>query len=245
MDYSPPGSAVRGIFQARKLEWVAISYSRGYLRPRDRNCICVSCIGRQILYHWGTWENLLSYKRLDFQYAHLGGQGLISVPPHFCISVPTPLRWQTLDLGNPETGCFPHPLKVPGGSWVQVGLLRMQEGAWAHSILLAHKALPRLCSPPQSCSISGVHRTPLPPTGLQGPNCLTPHLPFVTWTFAASSWLILENWVRTPFSGPHQHLCISHRPLTLLPSPGCWQALFFLLKQFPKSIPVSAIPLRS
>ena len=28
MDYSPPGSSVHGILQARILEWVAISYSR-------------------------------------------------------------------------------------------------------------------------------------------------------------------------------------------------------------------------
>ena len=27
MDYSPPGSSVHGIFQARILEWVAISFS--------------------------------------------------------------------------------------------------------------------------------------------------------------------------------------------------------------------------
>ena len=27
MDYSPPGSSVRGIFQARVLEWVAIAFS--------------------------------------------------------------------------------------------------------------------------------------------------------------------------------------------------------------------------
>jgi len=27
MDYSPPGFSVHGIFQARILEWVAISYS--------------------------------------------------------------------------------------------------------------------------------------------------------------------------------------------------------------------------
>ena len=32
---SPPGSSVRGIFQARILEWVAISYSKGYSQPRD------------------------------------------------------------------------------------------------------------------------------------------------------------------------------------------------------------------
>ena len=28
-DYSPPGSSDHGIFQARMLEWVAISFSRG------------------------------------------------------------------------------------------------------------------------------------------------------------------------------------------------------------------------
>ena len=36
MDSSPPGSSVHGIFQARVLEWVAISFSRGSSRPRDR-----------------------------------------------------------------------------------------------------------------------------------------------------------------------------------------------------------------
>ena len=34
-DYSLPGSSVHGIFQARILEWVAISFSRGPSRPRD------------------------------------------------------------------------------------------------------------------------------------------------------------------------------------------------------------------
>ena len=35
MDYSPPGSSVHGILQARILEWVAISFSRGSSQPRD------------------------------------------------------------------------------------------------------------------------------------------------------------------------------------------------------------------
>ena len=48
MDYSPPGSSVYGVLQARVLEWIAISFSRGSSRPRVQ--ICVSCIGRQILY---------------------------------------------------------------------------------------------------------------------------------------------------------------------------------------------------
>ena len=41
---SPPGSPVHGILQARILEWVAISSSRGSSRSRDRTCI--SCIVR-------------------------------------------------------------------------------------------------------------------------------------------------------------------------------------------------------
>ena len=35
MDCSPPGSSVHGILQARRLEWVAISFSKGSSRPRD------------------------------------------------------------------------------------------------------------------------------------------------------------------------------------------------------------------
>ena len=36
VDCSLPGSSVHGILQARVLEWVAISFSRGSSRPRDR-----------------------------------------------------------------------------------------------------------------------------------------------------------------------------------------------------------------
>ena len=42
IDCSPPGSSVHGISQARILEQVAISYSRGSSRPRDQTHI--SCI---------------------------------------------------------------------------------------------------------------------------------------------------------------------------------------------------------
>ena len=52
MAYSPPGSSVYGISQARILEWVTISFSRGSSQHKDQTC--TSCIGRQILYHWAT-----------------------------------------------------------------------------------------------------------------------------------------------------------------------------------------------
>ena len=54
IDCSPSGSSVHEIFQARILEWVAISSSRGSSQLRDR--IRVSCTGRWILYHCTTWE---------------------------------------------------------------------------------------------------------------------------------------------------------------------------------------------
>ena len=46
---NPPGFSVHGISKARILEWVATSFSKGSSQPRD--WICISCIGRQILYH--------------------------------------------------------------------------------------------------------------------------------------------------------------------------------------------------
>ena len=46
------GSSVHGISQARILELIAISFSRGSSPPRDWTCI--SWIGRQIFYHWAT-----------------------------------------------------------------------------------------------------------------------------------------------------------------------------------------------
>ena len=54
MDYGPPGSSVYGILQARILEWVAIPFSRGSSRPRDR--IWVSRIAGRFFTIWATGE---------------------------------------------------------------------------------------------------------------------------------------------------------------------------------------------
>ena len=53
MDYSLPGS-IHGIFQARLLEWVAISFSRRSSRPRDWTR--VSQIGGRRFTVWATRE---------------------------------------------------------------------------------------------------------------------------------------------------------------------------------------------
>ena len=57
LDCHWPSSSIHGILQERILEWVTISYYRDSSQLRDWTSIsCISCIGRQILYHWDTWE---------------------------------------------------------------------------------------------------------------------------------------------------------------------------------------------
>ena len=54
MDCSLPGSSVHGIFQAKVLEWVAISFSRGSFQPRDRTWVSYTA-GRRFTM-WVTRE---------------------------------------------------------------------------------------------------------------------------------------------------------------------------------------------
>ena len=82
---SLPSSSVNGISQARILECVAISYSRGSSQPRDWTHVsCISCIDRQILNPCATWEAwgstwiLVSHKSLSTQGIVLGKWPLLS-----------------------------------------------------------------------------------------------------------------------------------------------------------------------
>ena len=54
VDCSLPGFSVHGILQARILEWVAISFSRGSSQPRDGTQ--VSHIGGRRFNLWATRE---------------------------------------------------------------------------------------------------------------------------------------------------------------------------------------------
>ena len=55
--YSPSGSSVHGILQARILEWVASSFSRGSSQPKDQTRVfCISCIAGEFFNHWTVRE---------------------------------------------------------------------------------------------------------------------------------------------------------------------------------------------
>ena len=86
MNCSPPGFSVRGISQARVLEWVAISFSRGSSWQRDwSHTSYVFCIGRLILYHRVTvfiWNQHLPFLVLASWVSTWEVSGLVYDPGH-------------------------------------------------------------------------------------------------------------------------------------------------------------------
>ena len=88
-DIAPPGSSVYGTFQARILEQIAISYSRGSFQPSEWTHIsCISCIGRHVLSHCTTWETTNRILRIPSMFPTLWVRDLLSLyfwhhPPNF------------------------------------------------------------------------------------------------------------------------------------------------------------------
>ena len=66
MDCSPPGFSAHGILQARILEWVAISFSKGSFQPRDRTR--VSCLADRFF----TTEPPGKPNTYDYQRVNMG-----------------------------------------------------------------------------------------------------------------------------------------------------------------------------
>ena len=58
-----PGSSVHGILQAKILEWIAISFSRGSSQPRDPKPR--SCIAGRFFSIWATKEALVDYNKIE------------------------------------------------------------------------------------------------------------------------------------------------------------------------------------
>ena len=74
MDYmgALPGPSVHMIFQERILKWLAISSSKASFQPRDESVspTCISCTGRQTLYHLNHLGNP-THRVVKFNYMTL------------------------------------------------------------------------------------------------------------------------------------------------------------------------------
>ena len=91
MDCSLQGSSVHWIFQARVLEWVAISFSRGSSWPRDQTQ--VSCTAGRHITIWATWEDLVGILLLSSYLAFLYLFPHLQIMAQWCLNLSVGLPW--------------------------------------------------------------------------------------------------------------------------------------------------------
>ena len=107
MDCSPPGSAVRGLLQASRLEWVAMPSSGGSSRPRDWTQ--VSCIA-------GTF--FTNVKKLFTKKNSFNSYNILSTELEM---IPLFQRLGDWDLNQLHVH-FPHVVSSRSRIWSQAGL---------------------------------------------------------------------------------------------------------------------------
>ena len=78
VDYSLPGSSVHGIFQARILEWVAVSFSRGSLLLPNRASLVAQMV-----------KNLSAMQKTRVQSLGLEDPSEKGMATHSCLENPT------------------------------------------------------------------------------------------------------------------------------------------------------------
>ena len=83
MDYSLSGSSVHGIFQARALEWVAISFSRESSLPRDQTKVS-RIVGRRFLSDFKPYTSLKILHSFAYIITYLSPPTLISLLHWIC-----------------------------------------------------------------------------------------------------------------------------------------------------------------
>ena len=88
VDCSPPGSSVHGISQARILEWVAISSSRGSSQPRTQTHVfCLSCIAGRFFTIKPSGKPQLHLKYWHFQCLYVQQKVNKTGPRNMCFLI--------------------------------------------------------------------------------------------------------------------------------------------------------------
>ena len=107
MDCSPPGSSVHGIFQARILEWVAISFSRESSWPKDQTHVsCVSCIAGRFFTLWQADET----QRHTAKYSDLEHFGWGGIEDYRRVQTKRRKAWREHEGGSPKSNLVSHLL---------------------------------------------------------------------------------------------------------------------------------------
>ena len=133
-----------------------LSLSRVSSWPRDQTCIfCFSCIGRQILYHWTTWEAPWA----DWGIDKVNCPWWLSGKESACIAgnmSSIPGLGRSLGEGNGnrlQCSCLENP--IDRGAWQST--VHWVAKSWTAAAAAAAKSLqscPTLCNP-MDCSLPG------------------------------------------------------------------------------------------
>ena len=125
MDCSPPGSSVHGVSQARMLEQVAISFSKGPSQPRDRTQGLLA--GRVFTTEPLTWDVKTRNSRNKLP------QALCSLmegsPPQPGPGGPTS-QGQDEGFAHPSSLCPGDPCHSPKGPWASAERGGRPPGPW-------------------------------------------------------------------------------------------------------------------
>ena len=120
MDCSLPGSSVHGILQARILEWVAISFSRGSSQPWNRTH--VSCIAGRFFTDWARREALFELLPIEkFSTINImENTSRVIISPSSCI---LNLGWSLASVNiwfllPAEWGCMQEMFQVKNGLFI-------------------------------------------------------------------------------------------------------------------------------
>ena len=202
MDCSPPGSSVHGFSQARILQWVAISFSRGSSQPRDRTWVSHTA-GRHFTF-WATrealkdgithskkahtnvfnWQNQIYIKNPSSKSLKNVVFSLLSSVSHVCSVVSDSLQ----PHGNGNTlqySCLENAMD--GGAWYATdhGIAESDTTEWFHFLsffaapwTVAHQA-PLSMGFPRQGHWSGLLCPPpgdFPDTGIEAASLMPPAL---------------------------------------------------------------------
>ena len=149
MDYSPPGSSVHWISQARILEWLAIPFFRESSPPRNRTC--TPYVGRLSLNHWTVREVPLLYLfkvRIITVWASLVAHMVKSLPAMWETQVPSLGQEDPLEKGmatHSSILAWRIPWTKESGGLQSMGLQRVGH-AWITKHTCAHRAFYRVHS---------------------------------------------------------------------------------------------------
>ena len=117
MNCSLQGASVHGIFQARILELVALSYSRVSSLSRDWTHIsCIPCIHRRTPNHCATWEALKLNDCTLATIIHFRTFSSLSKETLHLLAIThqAPHLWQPLICSLPLSGCWSWTFHVNG-----------------------------------------------------------------------------------------------------------------------------------